>query len=257
MGRVDGHIALVTGAGAGIGRAASLRLAAEGAKVIVTDIDEAGGAATAELIDGEGRFVALDVASEESWIEVMGRVEADFGGLDVLVNNAGLYLIKPMGEITVAEWNRLMAVNVTGVFLGMKHAEPLLARSGKGSIINLSSVAGLIGAPGHLLYGASKGAVRLMTKDAALELAPQGIRVNSIHPGYVDTAMAEYGAEKAGASVADLGGRYPLGRIGTPEDVAQTVLFLASPESSYITGTEHVIDGGGTAGIARPVPSGN
>jgi NAD(P)-dependent dehydrogenase (short-subunit alcohol dehydrogenase family) len=251
--RVEGLVALVTGAGGGIGAATVRRLHAEGARVIGSDVDVA--AAEAALPVGERcRSVFHDVAAEQSWVDVLAQIERDHGGLDILVNNAGVYLIKPFTEITVEEWNRVMAVNVTGVFLGMKHAAPMMAGRPGASIVNISSVAGLIGAPEHLLYGASKGAVRTMTKDAALELAPEGTRVNSVHPGYVDTAMADYGAARAGVEKEALGGRYPLGRIGTPEDVADSILFLASPEASYITGVEHVIDGGGTAGIARQIP---
>lgn len=140
-----------------------------------------------------------------------------------------------------------MAINVTGVFLGMKHIVPLIAKQNKGSVINSSSVAGLIGAPGHVLYGASKGAVRIMSKDAAMEFAPVGVRVNSIHPGYIDTGMADYASDVTGSSKKQLGESYPLGHIGTVENIAKTVLFLASDDSAYSTGAEFVIDGGLTA----------
>ena len=252
MGRVEGKTAVVTGGGSGIGRACCLRLAEEGARVLVTDISEERGQQTVGLIGeagGEALFVGHDVARENGWEAAVGRAREAYGGVDVLVNNAGLYLIKPLAETTLEEWNNLMAVNVTGVFLGMKHAAPAMAERGGGSVVNMSSVAGLMGVAGHVLYGASKGAVRIMTKDAAMELAASGVRVNSVHPGYINTGMAEYGAAAAGTDVEGLGQLYPLGRIGEPSDVADMVLYLASDESKYVTGAEFVVDGGGSAGI--------
>jgi NAD(P)-dependent dehydrogenase (short-subunit alcohol dehydrogenase family) len=192
--RVEGKAAVVTGGGSGIGRACCLRFAEEGAKVVVTDISEERGEETIEQIKergGEGLFPGHDVTDEDRWEAVVARSTEDFGGLDVLVNNAGIYLIKPLAETTLEEWNNLMAVNVTGVFLGMKHAAPLMAECGGGSIVNMSSVASLMGAAGHALYGASKGAVRIMTKDVAMEYGASQVRVNSVHPGYIDTGMAE------------------------------------------------------------------
>lgn len=253
MARVEGKTAIVTGGGSGIGRSSCLRLAGEGANVVVTDIDEERGEETAGLISqdgGEATFLRHDVTSEDDWESVVREAEDRYGRVDVLLNNAGLYLIKPLAETTLEEWNNLMAINVTGVFLGMKHTAPLMAERESGSIINLSSVAGLMGVPGHALYGASKGAVRIMTKDVAMEYAASQVRVNSIHPGYINTGMAEYGAEASGTTVEQLGqDMYPMGRIGEPEDVANVVLFLASDESRYMTGAELVIDGGGTAGV--------
>lgn len=252
-GRVEGKVAIVTGGGAGIGRSSGLRLAEEGARVIVTDISEERGRETVEEIErrgGEGLFIAHDVAREDHWHSVVEEARERFGGVDVLLNNAGIYLIKPLVETTLEDWNNLMAVNVTGVFLGMRECAPVMAERGGGSIINLSSVAGLLGVAGHTLYGASKGAVRIMTKDVAMEYARAQVRVNSVHPGYINTGMAEYGAEVAGTTIEELGtSLYPLGRIGDPEDVANLVLFLASDESKYITGAELVVDGGGSAGV--------
>ena len=253
MARVEGKVALVTGGGSGIGRACCVRLAEEGARVVVTDIDADRGNETVQELEGasgQGLFIEHDVTDEGQWESVVNQAEEAYGGVDVLLNNAGIYLIKPLAETTLEEWNNLMAINVTGVFLGMKHVAPGMAEKGGGSIINLSSVAGLMGVPGHALYGASKGAVRIMTKDVAMEYAPYQVRVNSLHPGYINTGMAEYGAEAAGTTVEELGREmYPLGRVGEPEDVANTVLFLASEESKYTTGAEFVVDGGGSAGI--------
>lgn len=249
MGRVDGKIALVTGGAVGIGKATAELLAAEGAKVAVTDINvEAGRSAVAQINDQgyDAAFFEHDVADEDQWRDVVAQVQDTFGAPDVLVNNAGIYLIKPMGEMTVDEWRRLMDINVTGVFLGMKHCAPLM-KKGSGSIINLSSVAGLIGAANHTCYGASKGAVRIMTKDAALELAEDGVRVNSIHPAYIDTQMADYGAEVQHATKEELDAMHPIGHMGEPIDVAYAVLYLASDESKFVTGAELVLDGGLTA----------
>ena len=173
-----------------------------------------------------------------------------FGGIDVLVNNAGIYFIAPVAETTVEQWNRLFSINVTGVFLGSKHVVPHLVERGGGSIINLSSVAGLLGVAGHACYGASKGAVRILTKDLAAELGEHNIRVNSIHPTYVKTAMADYGAATAGRTLEELGSEMSvLGRLAEPEDVANVIVFLAADESCYLTGAEFVVDGGGGASI--------
>lgn len=252
MARVEGKVAIVTGAGAGIGRACCHRLAEEGARLVVTDIEEQRGNETVARISesgGEALFLEQDVTDESRWQEVVGVAGETYGGVDVLVNNAGLYLIKALTETTVEEWNNLMAVNVTGVFLGMKHAAPAMVERGGGSIINMSSVAGLMGVAGHALYGASKGAVRIMTKDVAMEYASSQVRVNSVHPGYINTGMAEYGASAAGTDLEGLGRLYPLGRIGDPQDVADMVVYLASDESKYVTGAEFVVDGGGSAGV--------
>jgi NAD(P)-dependent dehydrogenase (short-subunit alcohol dehydrogenase family) len=185
MARAQGKVAMVTGGGAGIGRACCLRLAEEGARVAVTDISEERGDETVGQIEdkgGDGIFLRHDVTREDQWESVVGRAREAYGGVDVLVNNAGLYLTKPLTETTVEEWNNLMAVNVTGVFLGMKHAAPSMAERGGGSIVNMSSAAGLMGVAGHVLYGATKGAVRIMTKDAAMELAASQVRVTRCIP---------------------------------------------------------------------------
>lgn len=250
---VEGKVAVVTGAGAGIGRATAARFARYGAKVVVTDVKAAEGEETAGKIVADGGnaiFLAHDVASEDGWKQVLAQTKDHFGGIDVLVNNAGIYFISPVTETTVEQWNRLFAINVTGVFLGAKHLIPYLVERGGGSIINLSSVAGLLGAAGHACYGASKGAVRILTKDLAAELGDRNIRVNSIHPTYVKTAMADYGAAQAGKTLEELGrDMSALGRLAEPEDVANVIVFLASDESRYLTGAEFVVDGGGGASV--------
>ena len=216
----------------------------------VTDVDDDAGTKTADLITdagGEAIFLEHDVTSEEDWKRVVRDVTDTFGVADVLVNNAGIYHIEPVAETSVEDWKALMDVNVTGVFLGLKHCTPPMAEQGRGSVINLSSVAGLVGVSGHTCYGASKGAVRIMTKDAAMELAEAGVRVNSVHPAYIDTEMADYGAEAQDATKEELDAMHPIGHMGEPEDVAYAVLYLASEESKFMTGSELVLDGGFTA----------
>ena len=253
MANAEGKVVVITGAGAGIGRATAILFAKHGAKVVVTDIKEADGQETVDKIQADGGqaiFVAHDVASEEQWQKVLATAKDAFGGIDVLVNNAGIYFIAPLAETTVEQWNRLFSINVTGVFLGAKHVAPYLVERGGGSTINLSSVAGLAGAAGHCCYGASKGAVRILTKDLAAELGAQNIRVNSIHPTYVRTAMADYGAAMAGKTLDELGRDMSvLGRMAEPEDVANVIVFLAADESRYLTGAEFVIDGGGGTSV--------
>ena len=249
--RLQGKVAMLTGAAGGIGRAAALRFAQEGASIVVTDIDLNGARSVADEIQAAGgRAMALahDVGCEAQWAQVASATLEAFGTVDVLFNNAGIFVLKPLVETTLEEWNRLMAINVTGVFLGMKHVMPLMARAGKGSVINVSSVAGLVGSPRSAMYSASKGAVRAMTKAAALEFAVRGVRVNSIHPGLIDTAMADYASGTAGRSKQDLGQLMsPMGRLGTADEVGGLALFLASDDSSYMNGAELVLDGGFTA----------
>lgn len=251
MMRLEGKVALITGAGAGIGKTTALRFAEEGAKVVVTDINLDSAKQTAgEITQAGGEAAAFrhDVSNEDEWKEIANAAVQQFGRIDILFNNAGIYFIKPLADIELAEWNRMMAINVTGVFLGMKHVMPLMAKQKGGSVINASSIAGLTGASGHIAYGASKGAVRTMTKDAVIEYAAAGVRVNSIHPAYINTAMGAYASEVSQMSEAELGKKVaPMGRFGTVEEVANLVVFLASDESSYSTGSEFVIDGGATA----------
>lgn len=249
--RLKDKVAIVTGSAGGIGLATALRFAEEGAVVVATDIGLAGAEKTAAAVRARGvaaLALAHDVRSEADWQRVAEAALAAFGRIDVLFNNAGIFVIRPLAQTTLEAWNETMAVNVTGVFLGMKHMVPVMAAAGGGSVINASSVAGLVGAPGHTMYGASKGAVRAMTKDVAVEYAAHGVRVNSIHPGLIDTGMADYAAGALQRDKAELGlAVAPIGRLGTAREVADLVLFLASDESSYLTGAELVADGGMTA----------
>jgi NAD(P)-dependent dehydrogenase (short-subunit alcohol dehydrogenase family) len=258
MDRLSGKVALVTGGAVGIGRGCALAMAKEGAAVVVTDIQTTAGRACAAEIEaagGKALFLEQDTTSEDRWIAVIAAVKAQFGKLDVLVNNAGIAIAGPVTDCTLEAWRKQQAVNVEGVFLGVKHALPLMRESGGGSIINLSSVAGLKGAANLPAYCASKGAVRLFTKAVALECAQarDGVRVNSVHPGIIETAI--WGAISDGMPNAEPGANRldldavsaiatPLGVKGFPEDIAAGVVYLASDDARYVTGTELVIDGG-------------
>jgi len=258
-GRVSGRTALVTGGGSGIGRASAARLAAEGAFVLVTDVDDAMGEATVAAIretGGTADFRHHDVADESQWEAVISWLRRERGALQILVNNAGIGVGGSLLTMSLTEWRRQQAINLDGVFLGLKHGIPLMRDSGGGSVINISSVAGLKGSPNLAAYCATKGGVRLLTKGAALECARErwGVRVNSVHPGVIDTPIwtkvnPDVFAEGQNAvdvdAMAALG--VPMGIPGKPEDIANGVLFLASDESSYMTGSELVIDGGITA----------
>jgi NAD(P)-dependent dehydrogenase (short-subunit alcohol dehydrogenase family) len=254
--RLSNKVVVVTGAASGIGRAISLRLAAEGATLIATDLNTDGGAHVIDEIrskGGKAAFRTLDTTSEEQWREVAAWAAEQYRTPDILVNNAGVYLIRPLAHTTVEEWDRMMNVNAKGVFLGMRAFAPLMAAAGGGSIVNMSSTNALTGIAGRTAYAASKAAVRIMSKTVAIEYAFDQVRVNAVFPGFVRTAIAEYGAKEAGATVDDLGKMVsPLGRIAEPEDVANTVLFLASDEARHITGAEFVVDGGLTASPTSP-----
>lgn len=250
MARVEGKVAIVTGGGSGIGAATAQRLAQEGARVVVTDIDEASAARTADAIATSGaEALALghDVALEADWIRVVAATVARFGAPTILINNAGVYRVGRLSELAVDQWDWLMAINVRGVALGIKHVARPMAEAGGGAVVNLSSVAGIIGASQHALYSASKGAVRALTKSAAIELGPTKVRVNSVHPAIIETPMADYGARELGLTKEKLTRGYPLGRLGTALEVANAILFLASDEASFITGAELLVDGGVTA----------
>jgi NAD(P)-dependent dehydrogenase (short-subunit alcohol dehydrogenase family) len=248
MGRLDGKVALVSGGARGQGAAEAQLFAREGAKVVFGDILDAEGRqveAGIRAAGGEATYVHLDVTNEASWRAAVDTAVSRYGALQVLVNNAGIYIRKRIEETTEDDLDQLLAVNVKGVSLGVKHALPAMRRAGGGSIINISSVAGLVGNPnGSPIYTTSKGAVRLFTKATAMQHARENIRCNSIHPGPIDTAMLD---ETAGGRSAAMLGRVPLGRVGTVEDIAYGVLYLASDESSFVTGSELVIDGGLTA----------
>ena len=261
MGQVEGKVALVTGGAAGIGAACAETLAREGAKVVLTDLDEARGEALAERIragGGQARFLHQDVTDEARWPEVVAETERLFGGLHILVANAGIAIISPIVDMTLADWRRQTAVNLDGVFLSVKHSIPAMRRAGKGgSVIMMSSVAGLRGSAGLAGYSATKGAVRLFAKSVALECAGarDGIRVNSVHPGIIDTAIWEKmpgglpdgrNAPLDPRAIAAQG--VPLGEPGQASDIADGVLYLASDASRHLTGSELVIDGGLTAG---------
>ncbi len=258
MGRVDGKVAIITGAAMGLGEAAARMLAREGAKVILTDVRDHEGMAAANAIT-RSRATAIymhhDVAKEEDWEHVIGETMAAFGRLDVLVNNAGVGVGSSPEEQTLEQWRWLMSINLDGVFLGTKHAIRAMKQHPPkdGSIINLSSIEGLVGDPNLGAYNASKGGVRLYTKSVALYCAKSGlkIRVNSIHPGYIWTPMVENYLGQAGGNIAEgrraVDAMHPVGHMGEPDDIAYGVLYLASDESKFVTGAELVIDGGYTA----------
>lgn len=257
MSDLAGRIALVTGASRGLGAAAARALAAAGAKVAVTDLTAPEDLAAE--IGGLAR--AQDVTSEADWTATMDWLRAEAGGLDILVNNAGLWLFKPITETTLEDWRRLHAVNCEGVFMGTRAAIPLLAERahlwrGGTAIVNLSSVAGLQGAAGGTCYNSTKGAVRLFTKGCAVELAPARIRVNSVHPGVIDTDMGRKLVDDFAAAqglgnnemLASVSAMHPLGHLGEPRNVADAVVFLASDRAAFSTGSELVVDGGLFAG---------
>jgi NAD(P)-dependent dehydrogenase (short-subunit alcohol dehydrogenase family) len=261
MGQVEGKVAIVTGGAAGIGAACAETLAREGAAVVITDLDAARGEALAERLraaGGRARFLPQDVTDEERCAEVVTETERLFGGLHILVANAGIAIVRPVLDMSLADWRRQTAVNLDGVFLSVKHAIPAMRRTGRGgSVVLMSSVAGLRGSAGLAGYSATKGAVRLFAKSVALECAGarDGIRVNSVHPGIIETAIWEKmpaglpdGRNAALDPRAIAAAGVPLGEPGQASDVAEGVLFLASDASRHVTGSELVIDGGMTAG---------
>jgi NAD(P)-dependent dehydrogenase (short-subunit alcohol dehydrogenase family) len=254
MGRLDGQVAIVTGGSQGIGRACCQLLAREGARVAVTDLKAKEGEAVAAGINkagGTAKFWKMDVADEESVRTTVAEIAQALGAPTVLVNNAGIIgPDKPTHELTAADWDKVLAVNVKGPFFCTKHTVPHMIKARKGSIVNISSIYGLIGAPDVPPYHASKGALRLMTKTDAMIYAQHGVRVNSIHPGAIQTPMLDEsfkGAQDPEAAKEQLRAMHPLGRIGDPMEIAYPVLFFASDESSFITGEELVVDGGYTA----------
>jgi NAD(P)-dependent dehydrogenase (short-subunit alcohol dehydrogenase family) len=253
MGRVTGKVIIVTGAASdpGLGRAAALALAREGAHLVVTDIDAEGAEGCARAIRDLGAdALALrhDVTSEEAWKIVIAETCRTYGRLDVLVNNAGIAVLARLEDMSLEQWNRQIEVNLTSVFLGCKYAMAPMREAGGGALINLSSVAGLVGMATCVAYGAAKGGVRIMTKSIAIEGAADNIRCNSVHPGVIWTNMQANATGLKDPSAVPMGrDRVPLGRMGSPEDIANCIVYLASDEASYVTGAEFVIDAGMTA----------
>ena len=248
--RLENKVALISGGARGMGAVEAKLFAREGAKVVIGDVLEDEGKQTeAEINEAGGQclFVMLDVTSEENWNQTVAATVARFGKVDILVNNAGIFTLGNVEDTTVEMWDRVMAINGKGVFLGTKAVIPEMRKVGGGAIINLSSVAGLIGSARAAAYGATKGAVRIFTKSTAVQYAKEGIRANSVHPGIIDTPMTVPTILVDDASREAQMERTPLGRLGQSEDVANGVLFLASDESSFMTGSELVIDGGLTA----------
>lgn len=248
MRRLDGKVGLISGGSRGIGAAIAQRMLEEGAKVVVGDVLDQEGAALAAQLGGDARFVHLDVTSPLDWQQAVDAAVVEFGGLSVLVNNAGIVNFGRIDEYPLEEWSRIIDVNLTGVFNGIKAAAPSLALNGSASIINISSIAGVRGYESLAGYTASKWGVRGLTKSAALDLGRSGTRVNSVHPGVIETPMT--------AGMTFDTGHVPLHRIGQPREVADLVVYLASDESSFITGSEFVIDGGETAGTVAPEDAG-
>jgi len=243
-GRLEGKAALITGGARGQGEAEARLFAQEGANVMVVDVLDDLLSAVVSSIGDRARATRADVSNEDDWARAVAATLDAFGRLDILVNNAAIYRVGPIEQERLEDFRRVLDVNLTGVFLGIRCCIPAMRAAGGGSIVNISSVAGLEGFAGHAAYGSSKWAVRGLTKIAALELGQYGIRVNSIHPGAIDTEMIRPYARPG----ADRGAAYPIARIGVPADVAQLALYLASDESSYVSGAEITIDGGLAAG---------
>ncbi|MFC0202857.1 SDR family NAD(P)-dependent oxidoreductase [Novosphingobium soli] len=252
-GRLEGKIALVTGAGnaRGLGAATAHRFAEEGAFVYVTDLDAQGAEAVASAIvdaGGQAEALAQDVTSEASWDALFAAIEKGHGRLDVLVNNAGIAILKPLEQLTAADWERQNKVNLDSVFYGTQRAVALMRKVGQGgSIVNLSSIAGLVGVTMCGAYAAAKSGVRLFSKVVAMECAAQNIRCNSVHPGMIETAMQDVARSDNPEGFKQIVSGIPMQRMGTPRDIANMNLFLASDEANYITGCEFVVDGGVTA----------
>ena len=248
--RLEGKVALISGGARGQGAVEAKLFAREGAKVVFGDIlDESGKQVEAEIHEagGEAAYVHLDVTREDDWRTAVNTAIDRYGKLDILVNNAGILIRKGIEDTTEEDWDRIMGVNAKGAFLGTKHSIPAMRQTGGGSIVNISSTAGLVASPsGSASYTASKGAVRLLTKSTAIQYAKEGIRCNSIHPGPIDTDMIQETLTDS-AKLEERMQRLPMGRVGTADEIAYGVLYLASEEASFVTGSELVIDGGTTA----------
>lgn len=236
MGRLEGKVALISGGARGMGRETAELFAREGATVYAGDVRAAEGTDASPV-----KFVTLDVAKEDSWKDVVGQIGAEQGRLDILVNNAGVIAYEPILELTLDDWNRMIAVDQTGVFLGMREVIPLMKKSGGGSIVNISSIWGSVAVSGAHAYHAAKGAIGNMTRNVAMTHVADGIRANSVHPGYIDTPLTAVQAPEVNQLMIDT---TPMRRCGQPIEVAYGSLYLASDESSYVTGIELVIDGG-------------
>ncbi|MEM7500749.1 MAG: SDR family oxidoreductase [Pseudomonadota bacterium] len=255
MGRVEGKRALVTGGAQGLGAAISERLAAEGAQVLLTDIDQDGADAQAAHINaqypGSAHAAGQDVVDEDRWRDVIDLAADTLGGLNILVNNAGIGSMANVEDESLSTWRRVHAVDLDGVFLGCKYALPLMAKSGGGSIVNISSISGIVASHNFAAYNSAKAAVRHLSKSVALHCANarNGVRCNSVHPAFIDTPILDGLGRNADRqqTIAKLERQIPLGRIGEPEDVAMAVLYLASDESKFVTGTELLLDGGVSA----------
>jgi 3alpha(or 20beta)-hydroxysteroid dehydrogenase len=245
--RLEGKVALITGGARGIGAAIARRFAEEDARVLITDVELPAAQLVADELGGDAMAHPLDVSSEPDWAAVRSWALDAHERIDVLVNNAGLFLAASLADTTLEDFRRLQEVNQIGVFLGMRTIAPVMATHGGGSIVNVSSIAGLVGSPYLTAYAAGKWAVRGMTKAAAKELASSGVRVNSLHPGQIDTDMHTRQRERTPELVARLVASIPMQRIGDPGEVAEAAVFLASEESRYVTGTELVVDGGASA----------
>ena len=244
MGRLEGKIALITGAARGQGAAAARRFVAEGARVMLTDVlDDQGKELAAEL---GAEYCHLDVSDEDEWAEAIAFTVSTFGDITVLVNNAGILHFSALTDTTLADYQRVIGINQVGTFLGMRSVVESMTRAGGGSIINVSSVAALLARPGYTAYGTSKWGLRGLTKYAAMELGQHGIRVNSVHPGAINTPMVGEALGRP-VDISPIGKKVALRRVGQPDDVAGVVLFLASDDSAYCTGAEFVVDGGATA----------
>lgn len=243
MNRLNGKVALITGAAQGMGAAHARLFIEHGAKVVMTDVNEEKGQALAKELGENAHFISHNVTNEADWLRVVEETEAKFGPIQVLVNNAGITMAKNMLDVTVEEYKRIVDINQVSVFIGMKAVAPSMIKAGGGSIVNISSMNGLVA--GAIGYTDTKFAVRGMTKAAAINLAPLGIRVNSVHPGVIATPMVVQ--EDTKAAVEEFAKHIPMKRVAQPEEVSNMVLFLASDESSYSTGSEFVIDGGMTA----------
>jgi NAD(P)-dependent dehydrogenase (short-subunit alcohol dehydrogenase family) len=251
--RLQGKVAFITGAASGLGLAIAQRFAGEGARVILADIDKEAGARAASQLGDTALFLSHDVRQEEQWVANLKRGTEAFGRLDILVNNAGVAIVGSVEKTSLEDWRAVHAVNAEGVFLGCKHALSYLRAAGGGSIVNMSSVAGMIGDPQLAAYCASKGAVRLLTKSVALHCARHGdaIRCNSIHPVFAATPMVEQliaGARDPATKRRALESAVPLGRFAQPDEIAGMAVYLGSDEARFVTGAEFVIDGGLTAG---------